>query len=128
MLACIVNHNTATVARAIPLSDTFVPAGSPTGFQFTQGPTRMTPLAGAHHIRHSCTHDLPAGIATFWSKIDNPIRSTQHVQIVLNHHDRMTGINQPAQCIQQHADIIKMQPGGGLIEQKQGATRLACPS
>ena len=50
-------------------------------------------------------NDLAAGIARFWTDIDNVIRFRDYAEVVLNHDDSMTVVHQPVQQVQQQFDI-----------------------
>src|SRR5207245_9917074 len=52
-------------------------------------------------LRCPRSNDLPAGIARFWTDIDNVIRFRDYAEVVLNHDDSMTVIHQPVPQVQQ---------------------------
>ena len=56
-------------------------------------------------FRRSCGYHPAALFATFRPKIDDPIRALDHIQIMLDHDDRIPRISQPVQHIQQLLDI-----------------------
>jgi hypothetical protein len=43
---------------------------------------------------------------------------------VLDHNDGVSQIDKPAQHFQELADVVEVQPGRGLVEDIEGATRL----
>ena len=47
-----------------------------------------------HLLRPSFGHDLPAGCTAFWAKVDDPIGGFDDVQIVLDHHQCVAGIDE----------------------------------
>src|SRR6476646_9900646 len=64
-------------------------------------------------------HDFPAGIASFGTEIDDPISALDHLQVVLDHHDRMSAIDQSLKQSQQHRHIVEMQSSRRFIEDEQ---------
>ena len=58
-------------------------------------------------------------MAAFGSKIDNPVRALNDIEMMFDHEDRVSGIHQPLQTIQQALNIGQMQPGRGFIENVQ---------
>src|SRR5215469_16357233 len=67
-------------------------------------------------LRRPRAYDLAAAISAFWPEIDDPVRRLDDLQIVLDDHDRSPCINQTAKGRQKFADVVKMQAGGGLVE------------
>ena len=70
-------------------------------------------------IRRTHTNNLTTRITTFRPQINNPVRSTNHIEVVLDHHQRMPGGNQLAKRTQQFRNVFKVQAGGGFVEQKK---------
>ena len=52
-------------------------------------------LRGAHH------HDLTALIAAFWSQVNHPVAATDHIEVVLDHQDRVALIDKALHHIHQ---------------------------
>ena len=75
-----------------------------------------------HHL-FGCapSHHLTACIAAFRAQINQPVRGTNHVQVVLDHQQRMPRIDQLAQRPHQLGDVVKVQAGGGFVQHEQGA-------
>ena len=83
----------------------------------------------AHIIGRALGHDLSATIAAFRPQVDQPVAGADHVQVVLDHHQRMAGIQQLAQRAHQLGDVVEVQAGGRLVEQEQRAlARQALPA
>ena len=73
-----------------------------------------------HHIfRRAIGHHLATCVATLRPQINQPIRCANHIQVVLNHHQRMTRIQQLAQRTHQLGDVIKVQSRGRLVQHEQ---------
>ena len=64
-------------------------------------------------------HNPATLIATIGSQIDNPVRSFDNVHVVFDYQHRIAAVDQPLQGVQQFADIIKMQAGGGFVKYEQ---------
>src|SRR5689334_11509938 len=78
---------------------------------------------------HPRAHDFAARIAAFRAQIDNPVRRPDHIEVVLDDDERIAGGDQLAERAQQFGDVVEMQSGRGLVEQKQrGKTRLVSGS
>src|SRR5205085_8175669 len=50
---------------------------------------------------------------------DDPVRALDHLQVVLDHDDRVPGLNQALKQPHQDRDIIEVQARRGLIENEQ---------
>src|SRR6185436_121275 len=60
-------------------------------------------------------------LSPFGPEIDDPVRCLDDIEIVLDHQQTMTGLNQLAEGGQQFGDVVKMQAGCRLIEDVQHA-------
>src|SRR3954470_9226716 len=83
----------------------------------------MRLLAARHRLRRTCDDDLSASGSALRSQINYPISGLYYVQIMLDHDKRATSFDEAAKCREQLADIIKVKPGRGLIEDIKSATR-----
>ena len=72
-----------------------------------------------HLLRRAIGHHSPTAVPTFRTQVNQPVSSADHVQVVLNHHQRMPGIHQLAQRTHQFGNIVKVQAGSGLIQHKE---------
>ena len=61
-------------------------------------------------------HDLAAAVATFRPEVDDPVGGLDHFQIVLDHHHGISGLHQLVQHVEQLCHVVKMKPGGGLVQ------------
>src|SRR5438067_12989112 len=68
-------------------------------------------------------NDFAAVVARFWSKIDNPISRLNDFEIVFDHNDRVSALDQALKNPQQHRDIVEMETCCRLIENIQVAAR-----
>ena len=69
-------------------------------------------------------HHLTPGVAAFWAEIDDVVRLANDLQVVLHYHYRIALIHQRLQDMQEFLDVRQVQPGGGLIEEVEGARLL----
>ena len=50
------------------------------------------------------------------TQVDHPIRCLDHIEVMLNHDDRVAFVHKLVQHRKQQADIFEMKSRGGLIE------------
>jgi hypothetical protein len=58
-------------------------------------------------------------VASLRAEVDDVIGRLDHVQVVLDHHDRMPAVNQSIQAFQQAIDVGEMQTGRRFVENVQ---------
>src|SRR5690606_10278935 len=63
--------------------------------------------------------------ATLRAQIDNPVRGLDYVQVMLNDHDGVAIVPQAMQYLQQLFDVVKMQTGGGFVQNVEGVASVA---
>lgn len=90
-------------------------------FVFAQGRAGVRRGVGRHGLRRALCHDLAARVAAFGAQVDQPVGRAHHVEVVLDHDERMPRIQQLAQRAHELGDVVKVQAGGGLVKQKQRA-------
>ena len=66
--------------------------------------------------------DFSALYAAFGAEVDDPVRGLNDVEIMFADHDAVALFHQTVEHIEEFADILKMQAGGGLV---QNVERLA---
>src|SRR6185503_2843972 len=70
-----------------------------------------------HYLfRSPNANNVPAGVATFCTEIDNMIRCFDHVEVVFDHQQRTTSIDQRTERSQQLVDVVKVQACRRLVE------------
>src|ERR1700675_2566475 len=79
-----------------------------------------------HLLRRSSGDDFTAVITRFRAEIHNPIRAFDDFEVVLDHHDRMSATDQSLEQTQQHRDVVEMQSGRRLVEDKEIANTDTC--
>ena len=78
-----------------------------------------------HHLgRRADAHDLSARISAFRPEIDQPVRRSDDVEIVLDDQQRVARRDQAPERTQELRDVVEVQAGGRLVEQEQLATLL----
>src|SRR5262249_25295910 len=85
-------------------------------FEETPG---MASLAGGDFFGRALRDELTAAFAGFRSEVEDPVGALDHLDIVLDDQDGMTGIDQALQDLEQHAHVVEMQAGGGFVEKKE---------
>ena len=85
-------------------------------------PARMTGGMFCHLLRSATRHDLAPLVAPFWTEIHDPVSTADHIEVVLNHQDRVALVYQALHHIHQLVHIKKAQAGGGLVDQVEGLT------
>src|SRR5579862_1054456 len=69
----------------------------------------------------SLRHDLTSAFAAFRTQVNHPIGAANHVQIVFDDQNARAVFDQPLKGREQLRNIVKVQSGGGLVEDKQRA-------
>ena len=79
------------------------------------------PLAGGFD------HDRTAAFAALGAEVDDPVGRGDHVEVVLDHDQRMPGLQQLVEGAEQLGDVLEVQAGGGLSNRKSrpGSARSA---
>ena len=68
--------------------------------------------------------DDPAAVGTpVGPQVDDPVGRLHHVEVVLDHDDRVPRRGEPVQHVQQLANVVEMQPGGRLVQDVQSLAR-----
>ena len=70
-------------------------------------------------LRRADTDNFSAVISCFRSQIDNPIGGLNHFEVVLDHDDRMTAVDEALENLQKHRDVVEMQTGGRFVENEK---------
>src|SRR5687767_6808238 len=63
--------------------------------------------------------DLAAGVAALGAQVDDPVGGADYVEVVLDHDERVPRGDELAEGAQQPGDVVEVQAGGRLVEQKQ---------
>jgi len=66
-------------------------------------------------------HYLSPSIAAFRAEVNDVVGLPDDLQIMLHDHHRIALIHQRLQDMQEFLDVRQVQPGGGFIEEVQGA-------
>src|ERR1035438_7605103 len=69
--------------------------------------------------------DAAAFSSAFGAEIEDPIGVADHVHVVLDDDNRVAEVGQAMQHVEQFADVVEVQSGGGLVEQVESLAGLA---
>ncbi len=78
------------------------------------GPRKLRDL-----LRGSFAQDAAARAAAFGAEVDEPVGGADDVEVVLDQEDGASIVNQALEAVEELADIVKVQAGGGFVEDKQ---------
>src|SRR3569833_194134 len=71
--------------------------------------------------------DFATAFPTFGAEVDQPIRCFDHVEVVLDHNDRVALIPQPVLDLEELSDIVEVQSRRWLVEDiERSAGRSFC--
>jgi hypothetical protein len=76
-------------------------------------------------FRRALGNDATTALAALGTKIDDPIRLLNHVQVVFDDQNSVAEIDQTLQDVEKFEHIVKMKAGRRLIEDVHRAARLA---
>jgi hypothetical protein len=85
-------------------------------------------LALRHLVGAPDADHLPTGVTTLGSQVDDPICRTDHLEVVLDHDQRMPLAQELSKGLEERGDIIEVQARSRLIEKKQGTNPTASPA
>ena len=60
--------------------------------------------------------DLAAAFAALGAEVDDPVGRLDHVEVVLDHDDRVAQVDQPLQHVEQLAHVVEVQPRRRLVQ------------
>ena len=76
----------------------------------------MAARAVCHLLGRASGNDAAAAVAAFRPEVDHPVGGLDDIQIVLDDDHRVSRVAQAVEDVQQQADVVEMQAGGGLIQ------------
>ena len=71
---------------------------------------------GRDVLRRPRGHDRPAAVAPLGAEIHDPVGGLDHIEVVLDDQDRVAGLHEPLQDLQELADVLEVQPRRGLVQ------------
>ncbi len=109
----------------VPLSGNSLAAGGfgRWGEDGSQRVTSMASWAASDVLRRADRYNLPALVAGVGAEINDPVGGLHHVEVVLDDQHRVAGIHKPLEDLEQHAHVVKVQPGRRLVEKEQRSSR-----
>src|SRR5262245_43662971 len=87
-----------------------------TGLQGTQGLAGVAGGNGGDLGWCSRGDELAPSGAPFGAQVDDPVGPGDHVELMFDHNDRVSGIGQALEQVHQPRNIGRMQAGRGLVE------------
>src|SRR5262249_56628558 len=93
--------------------------GLPCSYKLGQNPAGGRCLARRDLLGSATGDQLASIVAPLGAEVDDMIGRLDHVQVVLNHHDRMSGIDQSVQAVQEPIDVGEVQACRRLVEDVQ---------
>ena len=69
--------------------------------------------------------EMAAFVAAAGADVDDMVGGFDHVEVMLDHDDGVTAIDQLVQYLQQFLDVLGVQTRGRLVEDVEGFTRRA---
>src|ERR1700686_1557809 len=63
--------------------------------------------------------DATAAVASLGTEVDHPVRRLDHVEVVLDHDDRVAMVAQSVQHGEQQVDVVEVQARGRLVEDEE---------
>src|SRR5258706_10851316 len=81
-----------------------------------------------HYLsRRSGDDKLASRVAAFGAEVDDPVAGADHVEVVLDHHDRMARGYQLAERHQELRDVVEMKSRRRLVEEEEPRARRRGP-
>ena len=74
------------------------------------------------------TDDLASAVAAFGPKVDDPVGGGDHVEVVLDDHDRVARRDELPERGEEGRNVVEMQSGRGFVEEEQGSAAAVAPS
>ena len=84
--------------------------------QRLQIPAGIGALTGGYFFRRAGYYQLSTAVAALRAKVDDVVGHLDHIQIVLDYHDRVAGVHQPLQHLNQPLHIRSVQAGGRFVQ------------
>jgi hypothetical protein len=83
---------------------------------------RHTGVRAQRHQRlgRARSHNAPAAGAAFGPQVDDPVALGNHVQVVLDDHHAVPGVDQAVQHVDEFFHIGHVQAHGGFVQHVQG--------
>src|SRR3954452_9113442 len=74
-------------------------------------------------LRRAGGHDLAALLAALGPEVDDAVGGLDHVEVVLDHDDRVALVDQPLEHREQRLHVGEVEAGGGLVEDVERLAR-----
>ena len=83
----------------------------------------MAARKGSYRFRRSAADNFATIIPSLRAEVDHPVCALNHVQIVLDHDERVPTIHKFLKGAEQNPDIFKVKASRWLVENEQGGLR-----
>src|SRR5215467_9289630 len=80
-----------------------------------QKPARRRLFVAGHLFGRARCDNSPTGAPALRTQIDYVIGRLDHVEVVLDHDDRVALVHELVEHVEQLSSVLEMQPGGRLI-------------
>ena len=78
-----------------------------------------------HVLRGSGGYHAPTVSPALWSHVDDPVGALDDLQVMLDHDDGVSCIDEAVEHLDKSADVVQMKAGGRLIENVEPALSFA---
>ncbi len=78
---------------------------------------------GDDGLRRPLDHEAPAPVAAVRTEVDHPVGRLHDVEVVLDHDDRVPGVDEASEDAEQLADVLEVQARRRLVQHVEGAAR-----
>lgn len=82
---------------------------------------RIWPWLLHHILRHARRDNLAPAYAAFRPQVDDPVRRLDHLEVMLDHHDRIPLFHQRVEHFEQLPHVLEMQAGRRFVEDVERA-------
>ena len=109
----------ASSANVTSLSGT---SGSPRRTRARYSPVAEPGVCG-DLLGRALGDDPAAAVPALGPEVDDPVRRLDHVEVVLDHEDRVAGVDEPVEDLEQLLDVGEVEAGRRLVEQVERLAR-----
>src|SRR5262245_23658016 len=71
-------------------------------------------------VRCPFEQEIAAARSALRTEVDDPVRGLDHVEAVLDDHDRVAGVDELVEGREQLADVVEVQAGGRFVKDVEG--------
>src|SRR5580693_1077438 len=82
-------------------------------------------LGAGHEFGRALGYDAAAAFAAFGAEVDDPVGLFDDVEVMLDDQHGVAETDQTLEHVQEFANVVKVQAGGGFVEDVESAAGLA---